>query len=110
MNNLSGQLTNFTNELSINMPFPSMPTNLMGSDLMQTKLDGLSNVFDILKNRKSITQSIALLTVNIVLDMIENALELEPQTISDQFMEVLRVQIQDAVLRTNFNAAQTQTF
>lgn len=99
--------SNFTaSEFSLSAPFAAMPTNLMGSDLLQTKLDGLSNVFDILKNRKSVTQSLTLLTFNIVLDMIENALELEPQTISDQFMEVLRIQIQDAVLRTNFNAPQ----
>lgn len=84
-------------------PFVSLPTDQMGSDIMQTKLNGMSNVLDILKNRKTITQSICLLASNIVLDMIENALELEPQTISDQLMEVLRLQVQDAIQRTNFN-------
>lgn len=87
---------------SMGSPFASLPEMPFSSDILTTKLSGMGNVWDIMKNRKPIMQSFYLLFSNILLDMIESALELEPQTISDQLMEVVRIQIQDAIQRTSF--------
>jgi hypothetical protein len=94
---------NVFSEFSMESPFQNMPDLSFGSDLMITKMEGWANVWDVMKNKKLGMQTIALLLNNIIFDMIEQNLELEPQTIGDQLFEVLRVQMIDSIQRTSFD-------
>ena len=73
----------------------------MTSDIMETKMQGLANVMEIIKN-KSMLQHVCLLTFNILLDMLEQSMEIQQGTVFDSAFEVLRLQLLDSIQRTKF--------
>lgn len=80
----------------------SEKTMQMTSDLYDTKRKGLMNVMELLK-QKSMMQHVCLLSFNILLDMLEQALMLEQGSVFDSAYEVLRGQIIDSIQRTRFD-------
>lgn len=96
----TGMVQNLALNLQMDSPLPSL-NSIYESDLLRSNLSDLGSALQQLKN-KPVSQHVVLMVWHIVFDMMDNNIDFDEDSLSEQVLKTLNSQMVDAIQRARW--------